>query len=135
MSHTSILSHTMPYYQQVYLLIISHDKLQDALTFLRPTLFAILGLQPSSKLRNGLHGYCLECPKRVWNNIGWKITPATIPCLLPTGLISKNLGNFNSYVGSGTFLFGYELKKTDLHCIITMAVTKTKIYYTAKQSL
>ena len=84
-----------------------------------PITFAGLGLRPSSKLRNGLHGYCLECPKRVWNDIGWKTTPATIPCLLPTGLISKNFGHFNSYIGSVTILLGYELKKTDLQCKIT----------------
>ncbi len=93
-----------------------------------PITFAMLGLRPSSKLQNGLHGYCLEYPKRILNDIGWKTTHATIPCLLPTGLISKNLGQYNSYVGSGTFLLGYELKKTDLQCIITMAAAKMKIY-------
>jgi hypothetical protein len=58
-----------------------------------------------------LHGYCLECPPRVWNDIGWKTTPATIYCLHPTGFICKNLGHVNSYIGFGTFLLGYELKK------------------------
>jgi hypothetical protein len=78
--------------------------------------------------------YCLECPRRVWNDIGQKTTPATIPCLMPTGLISENLGHFNSYIGSGTLLLGYELKKTDLQCIITMAAAETKIYYAAKHN-
>jgi hypothetical protein len=100
-----------------------------------PITFAILGLQPSSKLQKGLHGYCLECSaERVWNDIGWKSTPATISCLHPTWFVCKNLGLFNSYVGSGTFLMGYELKKTDLQCIITMAAAKTKIYYTANHN-
>jgi hypothetical protein len=62
-------------------------------------------------MQKGSHGYCLECPKRVLTDIGQKTTPATIPCLHPTGFICKNLGNFNSYIGSGTFLLGYELKK------------------------
>jgi hypothetical protein len=99
-----------------------------------PLTFAILGLQPSSKLQKGLHGYCLECPKRVSNDISWKTTPATIPCLHPTRFICKNLRELNSYVGCGTFLLGYELKKADLQCIITMAAAKTKIYYAASHN-
>jgi hypothetical protein len=46
-----------------------------------------------------------------------------------TGFISKNLGQFDSYIGSGAFLLGYELKKTDLQRIITMAAAKAKINY------
>ncbi len=70
----------------------------------------------------------------ILNDIGWKTTPATIPCLHPTGYICKNLKHFNPYVGSVTFLLGYELKKTDLQCIITMAAAKTKIFYTANHN-
>jgi hypothetical protein len=99
-----------------------------------PVTFTILELQPYSKLQYGLHGYFHEYHKRVWNDIGWKTTPATIPCLLPTWLIGKNFGHFNSYAGSGTFLLGYELKKNDLQCIVIMAAAETKIYYADKQN-
>jgi hypothetical protein len=76
-----------------------------------------------------LHGYFLECPKRVWTDTGQKTIPATIPCLHPTGFICKNLRQFNSYVGLSTYLLGYELKKTYLQCKITMADAKMKIQY------
>jgi hypothetical protein len=68
------------------------------------------------------------------NDIGWYTTSATILCLLLTGLFGKHFGQFQSYVGSGTFILGYELKKTHLQCIVTMAAAKMKMYNAAKHN-